>query len=190
MVIKAKNTNDLLMDLTQFKAGYIIDTLLDQFRDNDVKYNNVQKLCYWLSHFDVQSKSGFLKNPIRYLPHHAVLINLIQRGLPTRLNIKAFELIQEASLFLESNNSQSTIGIKWSQNAPSGIADQIYRSLHIIDPRITRSNSLKNYSQSWERLASEYEEDFFYGSLPDAIGKDGDFIIQLLASQRKIDNIV
>lgn len=178
------------MDVKQFKSGFIIDNLLDTFINGSNRKNNAKKLCEWLSHFDTYSKSNFLNSPITYLPQHAVVINLLQRGLPTRLNAKSLELIVNASPLLEWNNTEFAIGVKWSDSIQPNIDSLIYKCLHVIDPRVNRTTGLQNYNQSWERLDSQYEEAFYYNSLPDALGQNGDFIIQLLATQRKITNII
>lgn len=178
------------MDLKQFKAGFILDNLLETFQDGSEDRNNAATLCYWLSNFDVQSKTNILSSPATYLPHQAVFVNLLQRGLPTRLNVKALEMMVEASSLIQWNNTEYSIGIKWANDIHKNLQQIIYRSLHAIDPRVNRNSGRNNYRQSWEKLDSQFEEDFYYKSFPDAIGQDGDFIIQLLATQRKISNII
>lgn len=178
------------MEIKQFKSGFILDHLLDTFQDGSEQQNNAAQLCYWLSHFDAHSKNNFLSAPATYLPHQAVIVNMLQRGLPTRLNIKALEMIVEASPLLQWNNSGHSICTKWANGVNQNLQQTIFRALHVIDSRINRNSGLDSYHQSWERLDSQFEEAFYYNSFPEAIGQGGDFIIQLLATQRKISNII
>ncbi len=178
------------MELKQFKSGFILDHLLDIFEDGSERLGNASQLCYWLSHFDAQSKTNFLSAPAKYLPHQAVFVNILQRGLPTRLNIRALEMIIEATPLIQWSNTEYSIGTKWADGIQENLQQILYRCLHAIDPRINRNSGLNSYQQSWERLDSQFEETFYYKSFPDAIGQNGDFIIQLLASQRKISNII
>src|SRR5690606_31081649 len=65
----------------------------------------------------------------------------------------------------------------------------IFRSLHLIEPRLDIQTQKQNYEQSWENLGSNYEENFVFEGLPNALGKNGVAFIQLLATQRTIFSI-
>jgi hypothetical protein len=175
------------MNIKQFKSGFILDNLLETFEDGSEEKDNATQLSYWLSHFDVQSNTNFLSAPTTYLPHQAVFVNMLQRGLPTRLNIKALEMIVEASPLIQWDNSGHSICTKWTGDIQQSLQLLLYRCLHAIDPRINRNSGLNNYHQSWERLDSQFEEAFYYKSFPDAIGQNGDFIIQLLACKIRLN---
>lgn len=178
------------MEFKQFKSGFILDHLLETFEDGSKQHDNAILLCHWLSNFDVHSSSNFFEAAQAYLPHHAVFINLLQRGLPTRLNIKALEMIVGASKLVRWNNSEFSINTKWEEGIQLNLKQTLYRCLHVIDPRINRTTFINNYSQSGGRLDSKFEETFYFNSLSDSIGQSGDFIIQLLATQRKLSNII
>ena len=79
--------------MKQFQAGYILDNLTDVFENKSSRHQAFKELAKWCSHFIVDSKSKFEENKIDYDPNFAVLINLIQRGLPTKLNTFAIDFL-------------------------------------------------------------------------------------------------
>lgn len=174
----------------QYQAGYILENLLESFPRDSIAKKNAKDLCYLLSHFDVETKSEWSSSASFPNPAIATLINLIQRGLPTKLNIKALESIVELSPLLEWSNNKYAINIKWKTEQKVNISDYIFRCFHIVDPRLNQSNIFQQYEKSWEKLDSSYEENFFFNTLPSALGAHGDFIIQLLARQRLISSII
>jgi len=180
--------------MKQYIAGGIIDNLFETFVSKSRKKQAFKELARWASHFQVSSQSGFENKAIKYPPNLAVLINLLQRGLPTKLNMYALNEIERSSSLIQfSEDNDSTINLQFINNSEE-IKELIFRSLHLIDPRQNRNTLRNNYLQTWERLGSNYEENFLYQDLPNSIGqangKEGDFIIQLLASQRPISNIL
>ena len=180
--------------MKQFIAGSIIDNLFDAFENKSPQKLAFKELAKWASYFQVTSKSGFENMPVKYPSNLAVLINLLQRGLPTKLNIYALnEIVKCSSVIQFADDNDSTINLQFT-NKSEGIKELFFRSLHLIDPRQNRNTLRKSYLQTWERLGSNYEENFLYQDLPNAIGnsikKEGDFIIQLLATQRPISNIL
>ena len=96
--------------MKQFLAGNIIDNLFDVFENKSSQKKAFKELAKWISHFQISSKSGFEVNKIQYTPSIAVIINLLQRGLPTKLNKHALDNIVKKSTFLsyddENENSQ------------------------------------------------------------------------------------
>jgi hypothetical protein len=52
-------------------------------RIDKLKFDAVKNLSQWLLTFR-RTKSGFEENSIEYLPTIAVIINLLERGAPTR----------------------------------------------------------------------------------------------------------
>ena len=176
--------------MSQFVGGSILDNLLDYFEKNSSKQAAAQNLAKWLSRFHFKSKSNFENTEIEYNSSIAVILNLLQRGLPTRLNFHALESLVEKSEVVEwdaKNDSSFTLTL---DDKKDEIEELIFKSLHIIDPRLKLGDLNSNYKESWERLGSEFEEKFLYNYLPNNISKNGAFIIQLMASQRSIGNIV
>lgn len=176
--------------MKQFLAGSIIDNLFEVFDKNTSKRTSAQTLAKWLSHFHLKSKSNFENNKANHDSKLSVVINLLQRGLPTKLNFYALDfLVSKSSLLSYKTDDESTYSIVFI-NKSSDVVDLIFRSLHIVDPRITIDNFSLSYQESWERLGSEFEENFLFSKLPNALGKNGAFILQLIASQRNISSIV
>lgn len=175
--------------MKQYIAGNIIDNILDVFEKNSSRKNAAKKLASWLSYFQLNSKSGFENSEVEYHPNIAVILNLLQRGLPTKLNKYAFEKIVNKSTFLEFDKEKESSIILKLHDINDEVKDNIFRSLHIIDPRIGPENLKENYRYSWENLGSDYEEDFLFSSLPFSIGENGNYISQLISNQRTISSI-
>jgi ATP-dependent DNA helicase RecQ len=175
--------------MKQYLAGFIIDNLTDVFENKTSEKKVAKELALWLSYFQLNSKSGFENNKIDYSSILAVLINLIQRGLPTKLNKYALETIVNKSSFLSFNKNESVIELN-SKELSNEINNLILRSLHIIDPRINKTQLKHTYNQSFEKFGSDYEENFLFTELPNSIGIVGDFLSQLLVSQRSISSII
>lgn len=176
--------------MKQFLAGSVIDNLFDVFDKNTSRKTSALKLSQWLSHFNLKSKTNFENNKIDYSSNVAVILNLLQRGLPTKLNFHAIErLINNSNIFKWNIKDDSSFSLIIENNKDT-VAELIFKSLHIIDPRITLQDFNSTYKESWEKLGSEFEEEFIYNYLPNNISKNGAFIIQLIASQRSIGSIV
>jgi ATP-dependent DNA helicase RecQ len=176
--------------MKQLIAGSVIDNLFDVFEKNTSKRNAAQNLGKWLSHFHFKSKSNFENKEIEYSSSLAVILNLLQRGLPTKLNFHALDsLIDKSDVFNWDTEDESSFSLNIANNKDE-VAEIIFKSLHIIDPRIRLENLNSSYKESWEKLGSEFEENFLYNHLPNNISKNGAFIIQLIASQRSVGSIV
>jgi ATP-dependent DNA helicase RecQ len=175
--------------MKQYLAGNIIDNILDVFEKKSSRKNAAKKLASWLSYFQLNSKSGFENTEVEYHPTIAVILNLLQRGLPTKLNKYAFEKIVNKSTFLVYDKEKDgEIALK-TKDLEDDIKELLFRSLHIIDPRIAPEDLKENYIHSWENLGSDYEEDFLFSSLPFSIGNNGGYISQLISNQRTISSI-
>ena len=180
--------------MKQLTAGYIIDNLLYTIGKDSEKLESAKELAKWLSHFQVNSKTRFEENEITLPSNFAVLINLLQRGTPTRLNKFALDRIVENSKYLGYNaEKEFSINVNF-QNIKGDIGSFLFRCLHIIDPRINRQSLGKNYQQSWEELGSKFEEGFIYDGFPRSLDanvkNEGNAVIQLLSAQREISNII
>ena len=176
--------------MKQLIAGSISDNIFDLFQNDSTKKDSVLKLCKWLSHFNFSSKSNFENKEVHYSPNLAVILNLLQRGLPTKLNFFALNsLIATSDVFNWDANDENTFSLTIDKNKDL-VAELVYKSLHIIDPRIKLGDFSSNYKESWEKLGSEFEENFLFNHLPNNFSKNGAFIIQLIASQRSIGSII
>lgn len=175
----------------EYQAGYILDNLLKSLADNSLHYNASKELAKWLSHFQLKSATGF-KKEVEHSSFISILINILQRGFPTRLNMYALEQLVNSSSILKINQSNElSIDVDIIEGGKD-ITELIFRSFHIMDPRITRKELKNRYQSSWENLGSKYEEDFLFEDLPNALSsvKDSDFLCQLIATQRSINSIL
>lgn len=175
--------------MKQFLAGCIMDGLLEVFGRKTAKREAVARLTEWASRFDVLTKTGFEEAAPASVPLYAVLVNWLQRGIPTRLNQYALEKLVECSPFLSFKKNPSVVEVKW-KGSGSELSETIFRSLHLIDPRLTREKLRRRSSSAVVKPDSIYEERFLFRDLPDIIGVSGEFVIQLLALQRPVDTIV
>lgn len=176
--------------MKQFQAGYILDNINTVFEKKSNQYNAFKKLSHWASYFQLSSKSGFENRLIKYSPITGVLINLAQRGIPTKPNRYALEYLVNRTKILSFNQedkSSITLKIDFDNYI---LKDLIFRSFHLIEPRFQVEKLKEKYNQSWEKLGSTYEEDFIFHALPNSLGGAGASIIQLLSSQRTINSIL
>lgn len=174
--------------MKQFLAGYIMDGLLEVSGRKTAKRDVIIRLAEWASRFDVMTKTGFEDSGEPSASLYAVLTNLLQRGVPTRLNQYALEKLVERSSFLGFRRNSSVVEVKW-KNSGSEVAETIFRSLHLIEPRLTRDQLERRSAAAVVKPDSTYEERFLFRDLPGIIGESGDFIIQLLALQRPVESI-
>jgi hypothetical protein len=174
--------------MKQLQAGYIIDGIAEYLSKSFSK-EKVDGLLKQLSFFDaeiVSSNEQEFQNPVQIL---FVANNIISRGLPTRINLDLEKAILEKFKFGLLNKKQAEIGsIKFDFNFSENFANKLYRTLHIVDPRITLTEINKLKIDTWENhLGSEFEEDFLYDKLPKMVNP---FWIQLFESQRELENIL
>jgi len=175
--------------MRQFEGGYIVDGLQDVFERKSTRQYAFKELSKWCSYFTLKSKSNFEETEIHYPSNVSVLINLLQRGTPTRLNKLALDFIIKKSGFLKyDDQNESSIVVQY-ENLSNDTKELIFKSLHLIEPRLDIQKQKKNYEHSWENLGSNYEENFIFDALPNALGKNGIAFIQLLATQRTIASI-
>ena len=94
--------------MSQFVGGSILDNLLDNFEKNSLKKEWALNLTKWLSHFNFSCKSNFENKQIEFSPRIAVILNLLQRGLPTKLNFLVLESLVEKSEVFEWNTKDES----------------------------------------------------------------------------------
>ncbi len=98
--------------MKQFSAGSVIDTLFEVFDKNSSKKSSAQILSKWLSHFQLKSKSNFENKKVEYSSNLAVIINLLQRGQPTKLNFYALDqLIAQSGIFKFNPKDESSYSL-------------------------------------------------------------------------------
>ena len=175
--------------MTQLQAGYIIDSIKEHL-SKEFGEKQIGGLTKQLSYFDldVTVHSGNANN-ISVIQLLSVANNLISRGLPTRPSIQIEKFLFDIFPIAKANQRLAEIGtIKNELTVNNEFSGQLYKALHIIEPRINQSQIEKLKIQSWENhLGSEFEEDFIYNKIPNFVSP---FWIQLYESQREFENIL
>jgi ATP-dependent DNA helicase RecQ len=175
--------------MVQLQAGYIIDSIKD-FLSEKFGEKQIDGLTKQLSYFDLDTivhRGNADNNSVAQLL--SVANNLISRGLPTRPSLHVEKVLFDKFPIAEPNKRLADIGtIKNALIVDNEFAEQLYRALHIIEPRINQSQIEKLKIQSWENhLGSDFEEDFIYNKTPNLVSS---FWIQVYESQRELENIL
>jgi len=170
------------MNIKQFQAGYILDTINESLR-NLGKPTEVRGLLKHLSCFDLETNCDLSNKTFE--SHTSVIHNLIVKGIPTRPSIFIEDMFVEAfqkNKFDDSENNKQLGNIKYKSKLEEEELYDVFSALHIIDPRIKIKE--ENYQG---KLGSSFEKDFIFNYLPE---NKLSFIQQLIESQRKLDTIV
>lgn len=176
--------------MEQFIGGYLLDDLEKLFNHDVNKLNNFKSLTKWASYFQIISKSGFESNKVeKYSSEIAVLINILQRGTPTLISLFALEYLSSKSEKFKIENINGEIKITFN-DFNTNISDLIFRSFHLIDPRLSVNNLQDEYNQSGKYFGSEFEEDFIFNVLPENLNENGKVLAQLLTDQRLLTSII
>ena len=126
-------------------SGYLFDNLESLYNPRSEEGKAVKILSKWLSHFQVSSKTKLEKGSSNFNPFFSVLLNYIQRGEPTRLNQYALsEIVSNSSLLEIDQENLVAIDARFKHKTEE-IAQTVFRSLHIIDPRLKRSDIENNF---------------------------------------------
>lgn len=170
----------------QLVAAFFIDSirkLLEENKDWTPKVNN---LLRWIAEFHVDA-SFPIQNHREVEPLLAVAHNLLIRGLPTRPSVWVEDTIAERFNQFGKREDTKLGHIVYNWDQASVLRDEIFQALHLIEPRLKRTDKLLDYRPSWEKLASWAEDEFFYEEVPSQLGT---FFAQLLEIQRDLSSIV
>ncbi len=161
--------------MPQLQAGFFINAIINKF----VKENNSDKfkhLLHNLSHFELSSsKDVSVKNRDSIV---AVINNLISRGLPTFPSTFIEDRI--ANTFIKTKKTKSKDNFEYSF-INDELENEIYRALHIIDPRFSSKEIPEEYFEE-KQIARDLITEF----IPINIGE---FFVQLLSKHRKVNEI-
>ena len=134
--------------MKQYISGYIIDNFFDLFEPGSKIFDDVNSLTRRLTHFQVTTKNGMENTRPKYPSNIAVLINILQRGMPTKLNIFALRYLVENSSLLEFDKSNpDAINIKFTSESEEN-RKLFFRSLHPIDSRLSIEDLSANYQKN------------------------------------------
>lgn len=171
----------------QFQAGYINDGLVPYLIENGCDKERIEGLLKYLSFFEINGIDSNYEQQRTLDPLLCVLDNLISRGLPTYSSILVENYFsEELKITRKVINSIGAISHPIELNA-SNFIKHLYNSLHIILPDNKFKHSISKKIESWEKLGSKYEENFYLNLLPIQCGK---YIIQIVDSQRNIVSII
>jgi len=168
----------------QQQAGYILDSISDLFRDTEHK-KHLAGMAKCLSYFDIKTNLDQKEDDID--PIIAVANNIISRGLPTKPSIFIEQSFSEAfGLTEKCTDEVGTVSFSFKEHSPD-FRKLLLRAFHIIDPRIKSSDQYELFSESWEQLDSQYEEEFLFSIIPKYLGQH---FVQLIEPQRNFESIL
>ncbi len=165
----------------QLQAGYILEGLPKLFSGS--QRDNVEALAHNLSFFDLQHRGQDLKHNVED-PFIYVVHNLISRGLPTLAPTFIEEII--AATFLNTKKTVDNRGRFSYDFINSELKDDIYRALHIVDPRLGLDDLQQAYAFEDDPEA-DLKRKFVFETLPTYVG---DYIVQLLTVNRSFGSIL
>ena len=165
----------------QLQAGYILEGLPKLYSGS--QRDNVEALIKNLSYFDFEHKGGEIKRRIED-PFVYVVHNLIARGLPTIAPTFIEEIM--AATFLNTKKNVDNRGAFSYDFINDELKDDIYRALHIVDPRLSLED-LKKVYRFEDDTEADLKKKFVFETLPTYIG---DYIVQLLGIERSFGSIL
>lgn len=168
----------------QYKAGYFIHSIFDLFL-NKVGKEKVEKIVNQLCHFELETSDKLQHQKVDYSSEIKVINNLLSRGTPT-LPSTFIEDLFATTL----GNTQRIVSNLNHINYPfkdDSLAEEIYRAIHIIDPRIKKENQFIDLEKEWKKKNSGYKLDFKYSLLPEYLGQE---YIQLVEENRNYKSLI
>ncbi|MFW6101256.1 MAG: hypothetical protein ACOC90_07705, partial [Bacteroidota bacterium] len=154
--------------MPQLQIGYILDSIshLDKKSSSN---GQIAALANHLSYFDVQTNTDL--NPTDVDPLIAIANNIISRGLPTKPSTFIEDSFSKAFNYTKrETDDMGSISFPFHYSN-SDFGKLVFRALHIIDPRIKSSRQYEDFSESWEKLGSQYEKNFLFSIVPHHIGE-------------------
>ncbi len=171
----------------QLQAGYINSGLVSYLLEAGYEKNRIEGLINKLSYFELDSSEPLSKIDDISDPIICVANNLISRGLPTFTSIflenRFLKLLKLTENINDTTGALSFPIVKKDEQ----LSDLLYRSLHLINPNFKNATNFKKELVSWEKLGSEYEEEFYYKHLPSFTKT---YFSQLIETQRDIVSII
>lgn len=166
--------------MPQYQAGYYSDGLKKIV--NKSENQHINNLLNYLSYFELD----FNKLPENPQNDTTIAIagNLISRGLPT-INPLYVEQYLAENLSLTIEKKQNNIHFELL-NTQNETFDYIFKSLHIIDPRIKKDNFETLIKNNPAFSISSYQYDFLYSILPTYLGEQ---FLQLVEYKRSLDSL-
>lgn len=161
--------------MSRLHAGYFIEPIIKELANNDFE-SRIGRLLKYLSNFDLKSNKDIDIKEVD--PIVAVVNNIISRGLPTLPTTYIEDRIANTFVKTARISSGNSFFYKFINDE---LEPEIIRSLHTIEPRISTSEINSEFF-SENDLTNYFVNEF----IPINIGE---FFIQLLTKNRKINNI-
>ena len=165
----------------QLQAGYILEALPSLFAGSQREY--VEALIKHLSYFDLDAAGQDL-SPISNDPFPVVIHNLISRGLPTLAPTFIEEII--SATFFKTKKQVDKRGVFSYPFVNDELKEEIFRALHIIDPRITTNDLQKIYTFEDDPEA-DLKKKFLFQTVPSYVG---DYLLQLIDADHSFLSIL
>ncbi len=168
----------------QYKAGYFLNSIFDLFLNQSVK-EKVEKLVFQLCHFNLETNDDLTHQQVNSSAEIKTIHNLIVRGAPTRPGVAIENMLSDVlGKTKKEITSHSNITYPFINDS---LTEEIYRALHIIDPRINKSNQLKFLSKRINEKESDsrvkFRESLYTEYLSEAF-------IQLIEEDRDYKSII
>ncbi len=167
--------------MQQFQAGYFLNGIFDLFFNPSEK-QKISKIVEQLCYFDLETDNELKHTDFKYAAETKVINNLITRGLPTNPSLFVEEMLNTAFAHAEKKQDRyASIKYEFIKN---DLADEIYRAIHIIDPRINKENQFQD-------TKNEVFKDYFRNNLHQLILPEylGEAFIQLINTNRTYASI-
>jgi len=168
----------------QYKAGYFLNSIFDLFLNQSGK-DKVEKIVHQLCHFQLETSDDLEHQKVEYVSEIKAINNIVTRGTPTLPSVYIEDLL--ATTFGANKrelSKQNHISYPFKDDA---LAEEIYRALHIIDPRINKENQTVNLEEKWKEKNSRFKLDFKYSLVPEYLGKA---FIQLIEEDRSYNSLI
>ncbi len=167
--------------MQQFQAGYFLNGIFDLFV-NRAEKEKISKIVEQLCYFDLETGDELKHNDFKYAAETKIINNLITRGLPTNPSLFIEEMLSTTFAHAEKITDKFN-SIKYKFNKIE-LADEVYRALHIIDPRINKKNQFSDNKN--EVFKDYFRNNFHQLILPEYLGEA---FVQLINTQRTYASI-
>ncbi len=167
--------------MQQLQAGYFLNGIFDLFV-NPAEKEKIGKIVEQLCYFDLETDATLKPIDFKYAPETKIINNLITRGLPTNPSLFIEEMLSTTFAHAEKTFDKYN-SIKYRFNKIE-LSDEIYRALHIIDPRINKENQFADNKN--EVFNDYFRNNFHQLILPEYLGEA---FIQLISTQRTYASI-
>ena len=168
----------------QYKAGYFFNSIFDLFLNKTVK-EKVEKIVFQLSHFNLETSDELKHQQVDSCSEIKLIHNLIERGVPTIPSTFIEDLF--ATIFGLTKRDISELNNISHNFVSDSLSDDIYRAIHIIDPRINKTNQFIDIQAKTKLQGKGFKLDFHYSLVPEYLGQA---YIQLIEEDRDFRSLL